>query len=103
MAGPEKVLINLMTQEPAPNNRTDPGKASVQNVAHALKELRGLIEKEDIRSVALPKLTNGVGGLAWSEVEPHLGDLKIPVIVYETYEKGSAATEKLSWRLRRLG
>lgn len=99
-AGPEKVIVNLMTQEPAPSANAHPGKASVQNVAHALKELRGLIEKEEIKSVALPKLANGVGGLAWEQVEPlieqHLGDLKIPVIVYEAYEKGAKAAENLS-------
>jgi O-acetyl-ADP-ribose deacetylase (regulator of RNase III) len=99
-AGPEKVVINLMTQEPARDEKSHPGKASAHNVGHALKELRGLIEKEGIRSIALPRLATGVGGLEWSEVEPliekHLGDLKIPVIVYETYEKGKKASEKLS-------
>jgi len=98
-AGPEKVVVNLMTQEPAPSEKAHPGKATAHHVSHALKELRALIEKEDIKSVALPKLANGVGGMDWSEVEPlikeHLGDLKIPVIVYETYEKGAAAEEKL--------
>jgi hypothetical protein len=36
----------------------------------------------------------------WDAVEPlikqHLGDLKIPVIVYERYEKCAKAQEKLS-------
>lgn len=99
-AGPEKVVVNLMTQEPAVTEGAHPGKATVHNVAHALKELRGIIEKENLKSIALPKLANGVGGLDWSEVEPvineHLGDLKIPVIIYETYEKDAAAEEKLS-------
>ncbi len=99
-AGPEKVIVNLMTQEPAPSANAHPGKASTHNVAHALKALRKLIDKEELKSVALPKLANGVGGLDWNEVEPlielHLGDLKIPVIVYETYEKDTKAAEKLS-------
>lgn len=98
-AGPEKVIINLMTQEPAPNENAHPGKASAHNVSHALKELRGVIEKEELTSIALPRLATGVGGLDWQEVEPlikeHLGDLKIPVIVYEAYEKGTKAQEKL--------
>ena len=99
-AGPEKVVINLMTQEPAKDEKAHPGKATAHNVGHALKELRGLIEKEGITSVALPRLATGVGGLEWSEVKPliekHLGDLGIPVIVYETYEKGRKHPEKLS-------
>jgi O-acetyl-ADP-ribose deacetylase (regulator of RNase III) len=94
-AGPERVIINLMTQDPAPGHDAHPGKATLQNVNHSLKELRHLIEKENISSIALPKLATGVGGLEWDEVlsliEKHLGDLKIPVIVYETYTKGEKA------------
>ena len=98
-AGPERVIINLMTQEPAPSKNAHPGKATSHNINHALRELRGLLEKEEISSIALPRLATGVGGLEWSDVEPliekSLGDLKIPVVVYETYEKGKKAAEKL--------
>jgi O-acetyl-ADP-ribose deacetylase (regulator of RNase III) len=98
-AGPERVIINLMTQEPAPDNRAHPGKATTHNINHALNELRGLIEKEGISSIALPRLATGVGGLEWSDVEPliesHLGVLEIPVIVYETYDKDKKAAEIL--------
>ncbi len=98
-AGPERVVINLMTQEPAPNEGSHPGKATAHNVKSALKEMRKILEKEAISSLALPRLATGVGGLDWSEVEPliagELGDLKIPVIIYETYAKGTQADEKL--------
>lgn len=98
-AGPEKVIINLTTQEPAPDENAHPGKASTKNVSHALKDLRKLIEKEQLRSVALPRLASGVGGLDWDEVEPlikeHLGDLDAVIIVYETYQKGQKANEQL--------
>jgi len=96
-AGPERVVINLMTQEPAPDNKAHPGKATPHNVNHALKELRTIIEQEKISSVALPKLATGVGGLDWDEVEPliesQLGDLGIPVIVYVAYDKDTKAAE----------
>jgi len=96
-AGPERVIINLMTQDPAPDNKTHPGKATTHNIIHALKELHRILETESISSIAVPKLATGVGGLEWSEVEPliesHLGDLKIPVIIYETYEPGVKAAE----------
>ncbi len=99
-AGPEKVVVNLMTQEAPANENAHPGKATAHNVGHALKELRGIIEKQGITSIALPRLATGVGGLSWNEVEPlieqHLGDLKIPVVIYEGYEQGVAAAEKLS-------
>jgi O-acetyl-ADP-ribose deacetylase (regulator of RNase III) len=47
----------------------------------------------------MPRLATGVGGLSWEQVHPliqnHLGDLKIPVIIYSTYKKGVQATETL--------
>lgn len=99
-AGPEGVVINLMTQEAAPDERANPGKATAHNVDHALKELRKLIETEKLTSVALPRLATGVGGMDWAEVEAlivkHLGNLDIPVIVYEAYQKGVKAQEKLA-------
>lgn len=99
-AGPERVIINLMTQDPAPDNKTHPGKASEHNIIHALKELRKLIEKQNIKSIALPKIATGVGGLDWSDVEPliekHLSDVEIPIIIYEGYVKDKKADEKLS-------
>lgn len=98
-AGPERVIINLMTQEPAPDNKAHPGRATPHNVNHALKELRRILGEENIPSIALPKLATGVGGLDWSAVEPlietHLGDLDVAVVVYETYEKGAKAKEAL--------
>lgn len=99
-AGANGVIINLMTQEPAPDAKSNPGKASTKYVSHALKDLRKIIEKEGITSIALPKLATGVGGLDWDDVEPliqeHLGDLKIPVVVYETFSKGKKAHENIS-------
>jgi O-acetyl-ADP-ribose deacetylase (regulator of RNase III) len=98
-AGPERVIINLMTQDPAPGEKAHPGKATMHNISHALKELRGLIDKENITSVALPRLATGVGGLDWTDVDPliakYLDDLTIPVVVYDVYEKGKKAAETL--------
>lgn len=99
-AGPERVVVNLTTQDPAPSEGQHPGKATAHNVGHALKDLRRVIEEEGITSVALPRLATGVGGLKWEEVEPliqkHLGDLKIPVVVYETYAAGKKAAEGIA-------
>ena len=96
-AGPERVIINLMTQEPAPDQKANPGKASTKHVRHALKELRKIIEKENLTSVAMPRLATGVGGLDWDEVEPlineALGDLDVPVVIYEVYKKDVKAKD----------
>lgn len=92
-------LVALFTQEEGPSHGGHPGRASVPNVNHALRSLRRLIEDEQLTSVALPKLATGVGALSWDdvlpEIEKHLGDLDIPVIVYSTYQAGEAADEGL--------
>lgn len=90
-------IVSLLTQEPAPAHHARPGRATSSHVSHALKELRRVVEEERIASLALPRLATGVGGLDWSDVRPlvekHLGDLTIPVYVYETYHPGVAAKE----------
>lgn len=91
-------VIQLLTQSPAPaHSHANPGKASLPNVNHALKALRKEIENEKFTSVALPRIATGVGGLSWEEVAPlidkHLGDLKVPIILYSVYAPGVAAKE----------
>lgn len=84
-----------MAQEAPADNNAHPRKATTKYLSGALKDLRNIIEEENIKSIALPKLATGVGGLDWSEVEPlieqHLGDLDIPVIIYQGYTKGQKA------------
>jgi O-acetyl-ADP-ribose deacetylase (regulator of RNase III) len=91
-------VVNLFTQEPAEGHHGGkPGRASAANVGHALKALRQLAEAEDLRSIAVPRLATGVGGLSWEVVRPliaqHLDDLGIPVYVYATYHAGVKAGE----------
>lgn len=98
--GPDaRVVVNLFTQDSAYEHGAKPGKATTHNVGLALRELRKLVEKEQLRSVALPRLATGVGGLEWREVLPlvqhHLGDLKIPVVLYTSYRAGQVADEAL--------
>jgi O-acetyl-ADP-ribose deacetylase (regulator of RNase III) len=91
-------VVNLLTQDAAPDHHAKPGKASTHNVNLALKALRKLVDDEGFESVALPRLATGVGGLDWNEVKPlidrHLGDLEIPVYLYTTYHKGETASEQ---------
>lgn len=94
-----KRIVNLLTQEPASTHGHGghPGAATLQNVNHALKELKKLIQKEGYESVALPRLATGVGGLKWEDVKPliynTLGDVNTRVYLYTTYVKGQAAEE----------
>ena len=92
-------IINLLTQTAAYEHGTKAGRATVENVNHALRELKKLIEHEKLASVALPRLATGVGGLDWKDVQPliqkHLGDAGIPIIVYSEFHAGVAASEGL--------
>lgn len=91
-------IVNLFTQEPAPSHGAKPGRATIENVNHCLKALSKVIETENIKSVALPRLATGVGGLEWNDVKPliekHLGHLPIPVYVYVTFRSGVRAQEE---------
>jgi O-acetyl-ADP-ribose deacetylase (regulator of RNase III) len=98
--GNTRYIVNLLTQSmlyTGPSAK--PGKASLENVGRCLRELVKYVQKEEVKSLALPCLATGVGGLAWPDVkaliQKYLGELDIPVIVYEVYRKGVAANEKL--------
>lgn len=91
-------IINLLTQEPAENAVSGhPGKATVENVGHALRALARHLSEEGLSSLALPRLATGVGGLDWADVKPlverHLADVDASVYVYTVYRKGQKAAE----------
>lgn len=90
-------IANLLTQDPAMSEQMHPGKAHLEHVNAALRDLRREIEREGIASVALPRLATGVGGLTWEDVKPlierQLGELAIPIFLYTHYQKGVAAQE----------
>ena len=61
-------------------------------IVEGLKDLRRVIEERQIRSIALPPLGAGNGGLDWADVRPQiqgiLGDLKeVEIQVYEPIAK----------------
>ena len=90
-------IANLLTQEPADNPTGRPGRASLENVGHALRTLARHVKDEGITSLALPRLATGVGGLQWADVKPlverYLAETSIPVFVYVVYHKGQKANE----------
>ncbi|MEZ5558692.1 MAG: macro domain-containing protein [Pseudomonadales bacterium] len=90
-------IVNLLTQEEAPSKNAKPGKASTHNVNVALRHLKQLCRDEGWKSLALPRLATGVGGLDWTEVRElignQLGDLDIPVYLYTNYQAGVKAEE----------
>jgi O-acetyl-ADP-ribose deacetylase (regulator of RNase III) len=97
MGADGKYVVNLMTQAAAYGHGEKPGRATTEAVGHALRELAKFAKAEKLRSIALPRLATGVGGLEWAEVKPlierHLGGLDLPVYIYTTYSKGQKAAE----------
>lgn len=87
----------LLTQEGELNHGARPGRATTANVNHCLHELHQLLTKDEVTSLAMPRLATGKGGLDWDEVLPlikhHLGALQIPIFIYTRYESGVPAVE----------
>ena len=56
-------IFNLLTQEGEHTHGAKSGRANLASVSHCLKRLRHELDKGEVRSLALPKLSTGVGGL----------------------------------------
>lgn len=81
LSGP-RWIINFPTKK----HWRHPSK--LQWIVDGLEDLRRVIEEQSIRSVAIPPLGSGNGGLEWSrvrrEIETRLSDLEgVDVIVYQ--------------------
>ncbi len=77
-----KFIINF------PTKRHWKGKSRLPDIEAGLKALRLEIKKRGIKSIAIPPLGSGLGGLNWSDVKPRieaaLGDLaNVRIVVYE--------------------
>ncbi len=100
-SGPQgKRIVCLVIQDDENHTHSaQVGKSRAEYVNHALRELRGLIAREGITSIAIPRLATGSGRLEWSEVraliEHHLADSGANVLVYSDYAAGVAAREEL--------
>lgn len=89
-------IFNLLTQGEL-GHGGKPGPATDASVNHVLRRLRHELDKGEIKSIALPRLATGVGGMEWEKVKPliqhYLGDVPIPIYVYTTYHAGVQAAE----------
>jgi O-acetyl-ADP-ribose deacetylase (regulator of RNase III) len=81
-----------------PTKRHWRGKSRMEDIEAGLKALVGTIRRYNIRSIAVPPLGSGLGGLDWPEVKLRieaalqpLSDVRI--IIYEP--KGAPTTEKM--------
>lgn len=93
------VIFNLFTQKRAETDDGNPGSSSESYVNTCLKNLTKTLQKENIKSIALPRLATGVGGLSWEVVKPlmlkHFEGLDIKVFIYDKFQKDVAAQESL--------
>ena len=73
--------------------------SQIQWIREGLKDLRNVLEQEGIKSVALPPLGSGNGGLDWEEVKAEiefaLSDIRnIEIIIYEPTGKYQNTAKK---------
>ena len=81
MTGP-KFIVNF------PTKRHWRGKSRIEDVELGLVALREEIEKRHIRSIAIPPLGAGLGGLDWKQVRPRIEQAletlsDVNIVVYE--------------------
>ena len=55
-----------------PTKRHWRNKSNIKDINDGLKDLVRTIRKHNIRSIAVPPLGSGLGGLAWAEVRPRI-------------------------------
>lgn len=66
--------------------------SKIEWIAEGLKDLRAVIKEKGIRSIAIPPLGSGNGGLEWSDVRPKIEEAlselaDVEVVVYEPTAK----------------
>jgi len=90
---PPRFIINF------PTKRHWRGKSRIEDIEAGLVDLVTVIRARGIRSIAIPPLGSGLGGLDWNEVRPRieraLGALDdVQVLVYEP--NGAPASDKMA-------
>ena len=81
-----------------PTKRHWRGNSRIEDVNAGLKDLATVIRERGIRSIAVPPLGSGLGGLEWSDVRPRIeealhGFKDLDVVVFEP--RGAPAAERM--------
>lgn len=90
---PPRFIVNF------PTKRHWRGKSRIEDIESGLADLVKVIRDKGIRSIAIPPLGSGLGGLDWSEVRPRIeralaGLADVHVLVFEP--NGAPANDKMS-------
>ena len=77
-----KYIINF------PTKRHWKGKSTIEDIKEGLKSLVTEIKKLEIKSIAIPALGSGLGGLDWSQVKPIIMNafLALPAVEVQLFE-----------------
>ncbi|HIP14589.1 MAG TPA: Appr-1-p processing protein [Sulfurimonas autotrophica] len=79
-----KYIINF------PTKRHWKGKSKIEDIENGLDDLRKIMDKYNIKSIAIPPLGSGLGGLDWRSVKSivanKLSNVNVRVVVYEPLE-----------------
>ncbi len=75
-----------------PTKRHWRGKSRIEDIEAGLEALAGEVRARGIRSIAVPPLGSGLGGLNWSDVKPRIdralaGLTDVDIIVFEPGDK----------------
>lgn len=93
--GASHKVVSLFIRAAAADHR---GTAKLEWVDRALAQLRDLAQRENFRTIALPKLGTGAGDLDWRDIKPliqkHLGDLPAKVFLYTIFNPHIAGVEE---------
>lgn len=90
---PPRFIVNF------PTKRHWRGKSRIEDIESGLVDLVKVIRDKGIRSIAIPPLGSGLGGLDWNEVRPRIeralvGLADVQVLVFEP--NGAPASDKMS-------
>ncbi|MEN3753692.1 macro domain-containing protein [Mangrovibacter sp. SLW1] len=91
LTGP-RYIINF------PTKRHWKGKSRIEDIVAGLEDLVSVIQRYDIRSIAIPALGSGLGGLDWNEVKPLIESAVQPLeaVQIEIYEpKGAPSSDRM--------
>ena len=74
-----------------PTKRHWRGKSLMEDIDAGLRALHAVIRERNIRSIAIPPLGSGLGGLAWSNVRPRIEEAlrdfeDLRVVIFEPGE-----------------
>jgi O-acetyl-ADP-ribose deacetylase (regulator of RNase III) len=81
-----KIIVNF------PTKRHWKGKSKIEDIDLGLKDLIEVVKREQIKSIAVPPLGCGNGGLKWSEVRPRIEKAfeNVPAVKAYLYEPAGA-------------